>query len=643
MPIEPPNAGRTETFMTDRVTYHPVTQRLTETYTPDRRVTKKRRSGGTAKAGVTETTAVSGEDALPRSQPITIIAQDPLTKAYGSTKTLRATVPVPTDVLAAGPRTHRFHVVDYNVSKNVAGNAVDFRPPTNGDWRRNWIFEDRFTKAADGRLLKDHGFYAQNVYAVASRVLATFESALGRRLPWSFDSHHLYLVPDAFEGANAYYSADNHGIAFGYFSDSDGRVIHACLSHDVIAHETTHAVLDGIRSRFMAPGLPDQLGFHEGFADIIALLSVFSMPDVVRQCLHNVGVKGGMRPTLPTLKDSQLFGLAEHFGGGLADGHGATIRESVRRTVPANWREDDDGEFFEPHNRGEIIVSAVLKTLLDIWQKRIRKLDANPGFELIVDEGVKAAEHLLSIVIRALDYCTPVEFEFDDFLDAILNSDTLFAPDDSKHGYRASLTAQFNAVHVSQPEGRTLPLYKDPPVYNTINFGEFLIHSDEVYRFIWENADRLEIDAEDYYTRVTDVQPSIRVGPDGFVIHETIACYVQALEGRLGDLATHSRRHTHRKRIGGRGSRDSLRIPEGMTKDSAVQLSGGGVLIFDQFGRPKLHQRKDLCDWTRQNVRLTRLARGGVTDAQGRYGFSDAAWRSSYRFHEPGRRPRREW
>ena len=31
--------------------------------------------------------------------------------------------------------------------------------------------------------------------------------------------------------------------------------------------------------------------------------------------------------------------------------------------------------------------------------------------------------------------------------------------------------------------------------------------------------------------RVSDVQPSIRVGPDGFVIHETIACYVQSVEG----------------------------------------------------------------------------------------------------------------
>ena len=62
---------------------------------------------------------------------------------------------------------------------------------------------------------------------------------------------------------------------FGY-SAPDGHT-YFCLSHDIVVHETTHALLDGLRDSFIEPSSPDQAAFHEGFADIVALLSVFSL------------------------------------------------------------------------------------------------------------------------------------------------------------------------------------------------------------------------------------------------------------------------------------------------------------------------------------------------------------------------------
>ena len=91
-------------------------------------------------------------------------------------------------------------------------------------------------------------FHAQQVYGTAARTLAAFETALGRRLPWGFGNHQLDLVPHAFAEANAYYSREDRALLFGYVpAEPSGEAVYTCLSHDVVVHETTHAVLDGLR------------------------------------------------------------------------------------------------------------------------------------------------------------------------------------------------------------------------------------------------------------------------------------------------------------------------------------------------------------------------------------------------------------
>src|SRR5262249_58647200 len=72
-------------------------------------------------------------------------------------------------------------------------------------------------------------------------------------------SRCLNLFPHAMCQANAFYSPAAHGIVFGYFAASrtnpgrnlPAQTVFSCLSHDIIAHETTHAIVDGIREFFM--------------------------------------------------------------------------------------------------------------------------------------------------------------------------------------------------------------------------------------------------------------------------------------------------------------------------------------------------------------------------------------------------------
>src|SRR4029450_3782383 len=66
-------------------------------------------------------------------------------------------------------------------------------------------------------------------------------------------------------------------------------IVSTALSHDIIAHETTHALLDGLRSSFMVPTNIDVPAFHEGFSDLVALFLHFTYPEVVEQAIRDSG------------------------------------------------------------------------------------------------------------------------------------------------------------------------------------------------------------------------------------------------------------------------------------------------------------------------------------------------------------------
>ena len=309
---------------------------------------------------------------------LTIIAQDP-TVLGDDGRIVTAVAKVPWARLEPGPRSARFHVVDYDVSTGTLTNPAVL--PSEAA---------RFAGAGDATLTRDFTFHAQQVYAVAARTLATFESALGRRLPWGSAGHQLHLVPHAFSEANAYYSWDDRALLFGYVPDEDGLAVYTCLSHDVVVHETTHAVLDGLRRRFLEPGLPDQAAFHEGFADVVALLSVFSLRQVVEVCLgpaNSEGRIGRASVDREHLRRSVLTGVAEQLGDVLTQGRGA-LRQSALNPPPPGWV--NDPAYVEPHRRGEVLVAVILDVLIDIgsngWSRCLPR-SPDGSFGLLTDRG----------------------------------------------------------------------------------------------------------------------------------------------------------------------------------------------------------------------------------------------------------------
>ena len=557
------------------------------------------------------------EYAEPADEPRThvtlrLIAQDPAVSGDDG-KILTARVKVPWSRMEDGPRGARLHVVDYDTA---TGHYVKHAPLGK---------DDLFADAEDEVLRTDLAFHAQHVYATAARTLSTFETALGRRLPWGFGSHQLYLVPHAFAEANAYYSFEDRALLFGYVPPADprGEAVYTCLSHDVVVHETTHAVLDGLRRRFLEPSLPDQAAFHEGFADIVALLSVFSMRPVIEQALGRPDRSGRIprgRIQPDALRRSMLARVAEQIGSVLTQGRGA-LRESALNPPPADWAKRP--EFLEPHRRGEVLVAIAFDLLIEIWYRRLQALFSRPNGETqsgrgvtvdrarAAEEGAKAASQLLTMLIRGLDYLPPVEFDFGDLLNAVLLADNELVPDDDL-GYRQLLMAGFAKAGIQRSSDRVTDVLEAElaPRYLGINFAGLRSDRDEVFRFLWQNARRLDV-STDYYTVIESVLPTQRIGPDGLIVPESVATYVQMAEMTAREFTDES----------------GLQLSPAIDPRTPVQLFGGGTLIFDQFGRLKLHVHKRLDDWRRQQKRLDHLARTGRHDASRRLGFSDSAAR----------------
>jgi hypothetical protein len=530
---------------------------------------------------------------------VSVLAKDPLYLDAG--RVVVTQVRVPGGVLESGPRDHRFHVVDFDLT---TGKPPAAPPPPTVDGKPGWEFHDVLARprGADA-LVRNRALHGQHVWGVAAATLARWEQALGRRVPWHFPCAQLFLVPHAFPEANAYYDRSSRAVFFGFVPRADGLDVYSCLSRDVVAHEVTHAILDGLRERFLESVLPDGLAFHEALADVVALFELFSSPEIVEAELKVQLRESGQRARSAMVEDelrrSALFGLAAELGRAL--GRSGGLRRSIDLEPDSKYLSRP--EFQEPHRRGEVLVAAVMRTLLGIWTLRICELDPQGSTYLdrAAEEGATAAQQLLNMLLRAIDYLPPVDLEFADLLDAVLLADEVIVPT-QRLDYRSQLATWFTSYGLTARTGgpsRPVDLRSRSLDYRQISATSLQSDPAEVYRFLWQNAEEVGF-ARRYYTDVETISPVVRVGPDGLVHHETIATYSQRVEGRAAAL----RRHAN----------DALKIPPGFDTEgnAEVVLFGGGVVVFDEFGHARLHARKPVDDWVRQGSVLRRLARVGM-------------------------------
>jgi hypothetical protein len=398
-------------------------------------------------------------------------------KNYGNYMTLKVPFEHP---LAPGPVGRYVAIVDYDAANRCYYEPVDLND--------RWILANSGLTPSES----DPRFHQQMSYAVVSETIQRFEYALGRRIHWRDDKsrksspyHRKLLVfPHGIQEPNAFYDPEIHALVFGYFTASEkdpgnnlpGQIVFTCLAHDVIAHETTHALLDGVRPGYMEPTNIDVAAFHEGFADIVALFQHFSIKEAVLEALR--GTRGTlfrevMEPEVRPGKEggriigelstnNPLVGLARQFGDAME------LHGPLRRAIgtPANSNLLDT--MTEPHDRGSILVAAIfdafftvfLRRTTDLWRiagisrDEARDVDLHPDLlTRLADEVSKAAGHFETMCIRALDYCPPVDITFGDYLRATITADYECVNDDDL-GYRSAIVDAFRSRGI-RPEGVT--------------------------------------------------------------------------------------------------------------------------------------------------------------------------------------------
>ncbi|WP_306397843.1 hypothetical protein [Telluria beijingensis] len=505
----------------------------------------------------------------PLYRPLRIYTSDPSASRLEGAIT---TVNVPYERLAPGPEGRLFRVDSHDPSTGEDYVRADLDAP--------YALLGRGYEPAPS----DVRFHQQMVYAVCSNVYAAFRVALGREPTWGFeraqDANRLWLQPHAFRGMNAHYDKVQGSLRFGYDRAPDlkgairmlpGEYVFSCLSHDVIAHEATHAILDGMRSNFSIPSGPDVAAFHEAIADLVAIFQRLGYRELVRGAICRA--RGALDQA------SSLAELARQLG--YAIGRHGPLRDAIDADPPLRYDEQ-----LEPHALGAVLVAAVFEAFLVVYRRKaaryLRLATGGTGVlpageippdlaDILADKISELASQFQVLVIRAIDYCPPVDIRLGEYLRALITADHDLVPDDP-WCYREALIDAFlrreilpRGVH-NLSESALLwnpPRMQHPPLA-MLSFGELRFDGDPGCPACDKELRRQADVLGDYVTRpdvahefgllpqgapgfapgsidlpaVTSIRTARRVGPDGQIVFDLVAEVVQACRSRTADGVT---------------------------------------------------------------------------------------------------------
>lgn len=387
-----------------------------------------------------------------------------------------------------GPITRRVAVLDLDADTGALHPGSRFGPPKPG--RKRGTYE-----IANAEDVRARDFIQVSVFATVLRTLYMFEEedTLGREVVWAFDDPQLLVVPQAGRWANAFYERDSGSLQLFYFDSGAGTIL-TSLSRDIVAHETGHAVLDGIAPALYHSVTPQSLALHEAIADMTALFLAFQSDRLVDAVLRQTG--GSIRYS------TAFNSIAEEFGRALdPQGRAHYLRNLANdRTLdPNDTSVDERGrpnrvERDEPHALSEVLSGALYSVVMSLHEDLTKRFsDQRP--DVIAASGKAlgiGGTRLHRMFFRALDYLPPGEVSFADYGRAIIAADQASHPTDEKE--RGWLRQEFVRRGIV-PDDAALEVETnfEAPALRDIDL-ETLVDSDwAAYDFVGRNRDLLGV------------------------------------------------------------------------------------------------------------------------------------------------------
>lgn len=255
--------------------------------------------------------------------------------------------------------THQTQIYRQDPSSEFGVAAVTF-PPRLFDGPT----DDRVTTALpgatpvmrdpDGHFLFEVGtpeFDCVHAFSVVRLTLDMFDELNGSPVGFQWGTERITVMPYAQVSANAVYSREARAVAFGSFLPTYSMErVYTCRSVDVVAHETGHAVLDGLKPGWLGNGVPQTGALHEAFGDLTAIFLTLRMPGMAEAVITATG--GDLHSR------SFLSEVAELLGTGLGLPYGL-------RNADNDLTLDQVGT--EVHALSQVFTGAVYDVLADVF------------------------------------------------------------------------------------------------------------------------------------------------------------------------------------------------------------------------------------------------------------------------------------
>lgn len=247
-----------------------------------------------------------------------------------------------------------------------------------------------------------------HAFAVVRGTLTMYQRVLGgANIPWAWNTGGItdpvMVYPRAGVTPNAYYSRSQKALKFFYFTPSGSITpVYTCRSLDIVAHETGHAVLDGLKPGWLSGGNPPQTGgLHESFGDLTAIFLALSELDQV---------EAAIALTKANLHDKNFIAaLAEQFGTALGFPQGL-------RNADNDLKLSQVGN--EVHAISQVFTGAIYDVLADIFtfEKHRQAATRDPAAVLLEVSG-----NLCKLLVHAIQASPGIGATYADVVNKMLS------------------------------------------------------------------------------------------------------------------------------------------------------------------------------------------------------------------------------